>query len=394
MRKYENARWRERQLIKVMQLKDVPGLIDLKKQLVLSAHNNRNGHALLFHGPSAGLSFPLVKAYSKFLACKNPEADDSCGHCNNCIQFDQNTYPDLHYSFPFAGKDKAPKNLNCDFYMREWLTFLGVNEYFALNDWLDYAQLASKSAIINVHEVRRVNEKLNYKSYSGGKKFFIIYLPEHLNISASNKLLKTLEEPSDNSMIFLISEKPETLLKTITSRCQKVFVPPLSTPLVEQFLINQGLSDENARVSASLASGSITEALQVSKSNQNYLVYANLFKNWMRGCYTAKTREIFAFVDEFAKLGRDKQREALQFFMEVIQLSLKAGGLNEKASHPLFTQIGFKLDGFASVLHFKNSKEAFEVLSEATHDIKRNGNARLIMSDVSFKFSNLLRMKP
>jgi DNA polymerase-3 subunit delta' len=377
-----------------MQIKDIPGLADLKTQLIQSAKNNRNGHALLFHGSTAGLTFPLVKAYSKFLACKNPETDDSCGQCNNCIQFDQNTYPDLHYSFPFAGRDKSPKSLNCDYYMREWLTFIGDHDYFALNDWLDHAQLAGKSAILNVHEVRRVNEKLNYKSYSGGKKFVIIYLPEYLNIAASNKLLKTLEEPSDNSMIFLVSERPETLLQTITSRCQKVFVPPLSTEQIEDFLIHQGLTSENAKISSSLAGGSIIEALQVSKNNQNYLVYANLFKNWMRGCYTAKTREIFAFVDEFAKLGKDRQREALQFFLEIIQLSLKAGSKNEKAFHPIFTQIDFKLDGFASVLHFKNSKDAYDVLSDATFDLKRNGNVRLIMSDVSFKFSNLLRMKP
>jgi len=277
--------------------------------------------------------------------------------------------------------------------MREWLDFIKGREYFGVNDWLDYAGLTGKAALINVHEVRRINEKLNYKSYSGGNKFVIIYLPEYLNIAASNKLLKTLEEPSDNSMIFLVSEKPESLLQTITSRCQKVFVPPLQNGDIEDFLISQGVDNETSKISASLSNGSILEALQISKNNQSYIGYALLFQNWMRGCYSAKTREIFTFVDEFAKLGKDQQREALQFFMDTIELSLKAVTRKVEASHPLFNQIGFKLKGFASVLHFKNSKEAYEVLSTANSDLRRNGNVKLIMSDVSFKFSNLLRMK-
>tara|TARA_R110001592_G_scaffold219477_1_gene473660 strand:- start:42253 stop:43386 length:1134 start_codon:yes stop_codon:yes gene_type:complete len=376
-----------------MHLKDIPALAELKEQLIRSATSNRNGHALLFHGSSAALIFPLVKAYCQYLACKNPTENDSCGHCSHCIQLKQNSYPDLHYSFPFANKDKAPKGLNADYFMREWLDFIKERNFFGLNDWLDHAALTGKSALINVHEVRRINDKLNYKSYGGGKKFVIIYLPEYLNISASNKFLKTLEEPSDNSMIFLVSEKPENLLQTITSRCQKVYVPPLKNDDIEQFLISQGVDNETSKISASLANGSILEGLQISKNNQSYIGYAQLFQNWMRGCYSAKTREIFTFVDEFAKLGKDQQREALQFFMDTIELSLKAVTKQESASHPLFTQIGFKLGGFASVLHYQNSKEAYEVLSNANHDLRRNGNVKLIMSDVSFKFSNLLRMK-
>jgi len=376
-----------------MHLKDIPALPNLKEQLIRSAANNMNGHALLFHGSSAALIFPLVKAYCQYLACKNPSPSDSCGVCNNCVQISQNSYPDLHYSFPFANKDKTPKGLNADYFMREWLDFIKGREYFGVNDWLDYAGLTGKAALINVHEVRRINEKLNYKSYSGGNKFVIIYLPEYLNIAASNKLLKTLEEPSDNSMIFLVSEKPESLLQTITSRCQKVFVPPLQNGDIEDFLISQGVDNETSKISASLSNGSILEALQISKNNQSYIGYALLFQNWMRGCYSAKTREIFTFVDEFAKLGKDQQREALQFFMDTIELSLKAVTRKVEASHPLFNQIGFKLKGFASVLHFKNSKEAYEVLSTANSDLRRNGNVKLIMSDVSFKFSNLLRMK-
>jgi len=393
LRKYENARSEERQLIKDMHLKDIPALAELKEQLIKSAANNRNGHALLFHGSSAGLIFPLVKAYCQFLACKKPLENDSCGECKNCLQFEQNSYPDLHYSFPFANKDKAPKRLDADYFMREWLEFIKEKTFFALNDWLDHAGLKGKSALINVYEVRRINEKLNYKSYSGGKKFVIIYLPEYLNLPASNKFLKTLEEPSDNSMIFLVSEKTESLLQTITSRCQKVHVPPLHLKDIEDFLNAQGVDNETAKISASLAKGSILEALQISKNNQSYIAYALLFQNWMRSCYSAKTKEIFTFVDEFAKLGRDQQREALHFFMETFELSLKAKIKQEEARHPLFSQIGFKLNGFASVLHFKNSKEAYDVLSEANNDIRRNGNVKLIMSDVSFKFSNLLKMK-
>lgn len=376
-----------------MLLKDIPGLYEEKKHLLDSVRRGRNSHAQLFHGRSGTASFALALAYAQYLACENPGEDDSCGECGSCKQFEKLSYPDLHFSFPFARVAGAPTNLNCDFFLKDWLHFISERPIFELGDWLSNLEVSNKQAQINVHESSRIIQKLNLKSYAGKAKFLIIYLPEYLHPSAANKLLKTLEEPSGDSIILLISEDPEKLLQTITSRCQKLYIPrPKESELID-YLEARGLSRESAQNAASVAEGNLVHALKIAEDSERYLQYGALFQNWMRGCYSAKVQEIFAFVDEFNALDKESQKEALRFFLQTLQIALGAKVKSEKALHPIYQKLAFKLDGFASVLHLKNASMALEVLDKAIYDISRNGNVKIIISDASFKFSNLLRIK-
>ncbi len=376
-----------------MLLKDIPGLVDEKKHLLDSVHRGRNSHAQLFHGRSGTASFGLALAYAQYLACENRSEEDSCGHCSACIQFNKLSYPDLHFSFPFARVAGAPKTLNCDFFLKDWLNFISENPVFELGDWLATLDVSNKQAQINVDESARIIQKLNLKPYAGKAKFLLIYLPEHLHPSASNKLLKTLEEPSGDSIILLISEDPEKLLQTITSRCQKIYIPrPKEADLIP-YLENRGIPHESAVNAASVAEGNLVHALKIAADSERYLQYGQLFQNWMRGCYSAKVNEIFAFVDEFNTLDKESQKEALRFFLQTLQIAFGAKIKSEPAQHPIYKKLSFKLDGFASVLHSVNASMALEVLDKAIYDISRNGNVKIILSDASFKFSNLLRIK-
>lgn len=376
-----------------MLLKDVPGLSAEKGKLLDSVHRKHNSHAQLFYGLSGTASLALALGYAQYLACKNPSESDSCGECNHCKQFQKLTYPDLHFSFPFARVAGAPRDLNCEYFQKDWFEFLGKQKVFHLNDWLNQLDIANKQAQINVDEAARIISKLNLKSYSGGPKFVILYLPEYLHPSAANKLLKTLEEPSPQSIIILVSENPEKLLKTITSRCQKLYIPQATTKEIEAYLIQQGISQQNALTAAAVADGDLVQAIKIAQDSQRYLHFGQLFQNWMRGCYSAKVKEIFTFVDEFASLDRESQKEALSFFIQTLELAFSKPRKGEQLVHPIYQNLSFKLDGFASVLHTINSKMALDVLETAIHDLSRNGNAKVILSDASFKFSNLLRVK-
>lgn len=376
-----------------MLFKDVPGLQEEKKKLLDSVRRAHNSHAQLFYGLSGTASFSLALAYAQYLACKNPGDEDSCGVCNHCKQFQKLSYPDLHFSFPFARVAGAPRDLNCEYFQKDWLEFIDKRLVFGLNDWLNQLDVANKQAQINVDEATRLIQKLNLKSYSGGPKFIILYLPEYLHPSAANKLLKTLEEPSDNSIILLISENTERLLQTITSRCQKLYISRPSELEVSAYLQSIGINEEAARTASSVAQGQLDLALKIAQDSDRYLSFGRLFQNWMRGCYSAKVKEIFAFVDEFAALDKESQKEALRFFLQTLELAFSKPRMNGSLQHPIYQNLSFKLDGFASVLHTLNSKTAYDVLEQAIHDLSRNGNAKIILSDASFKFSNLLRVK-
>ena len=144
-----------------MLLKEVPGLEAEKTKLLDSVKRAHNSHAQLFYGLSGTAAFPLALAYAQYLACKNPGENDSCGECNHCKQFDKLSYPDLHFSFPFARVAGAPRELNCEYFQKEWLEFIAKRSIFHLNDWLTQLDVANKQAQINVDEAARIIQKLS-----------------------------------------------------------------------------------------------------------------------------------------------------------------------------------------------------------------------------------------
>ena len=80
-------------------------------------------------------------------------------------------------------------------------------------------------------QIREVQNFLSYKSYNGGFKIVIIDEAEKMNSEAQNCFLKTLEEPKGQTILFLISSKPDVLLPTIFSRCQTMkFFKPKDLP--------------------------------------------------------------------------------------------------------------------------------------------------------------------
>lgn len=376
-----------------MLFSEIPGLAREKNQLLQAFHAGKVPHAQLFIQKPGGPALALALAYGQYLNCSAPQASDSCGRCQSCIQFARLSYPDLHFSFPYAKTKEAPSKADADFYMRRWHEQILASPYFNLNDWLMKLGVENKQAIIPVHESLRIIQKLNLKSYTGGWKLMLIWLPEHLHPSAANKLLKTLEEPSPRTLIILISDNAERLLRTITSRCQQLIVSAFREAEIEEFLLSAGYSSEKSHLAAHLSGGQLHEAQSLAEESERFLAYAESFKTWMRACYAAKTSEIFPWVEAFSAWDRERQKEGLGFFLQAIQRSLAINFRNEDAQHPLFDRVSFDLSRFAPFIHQANAQAVASNLEEAIHDISRNGNPRIILSDISFKFSNLLRVK-
>lgn len=77
---------------------------------------------------------------------------------------------------------------------------------------------------LGIAEVRIIQQKLLLKPFKSVKKVFVIYQANLLTTDAQNAMLKTLEEPPLNTIIFLTAENSETLLPTILSRCSKIIL--------------------------------------------------------------------------------------------------------------------------------------------------------------------------
>jgi len=91
----------------------------------------------------------------------------------------------------------------------------------------DLKLITPEDKIIKIEQIRNAIEFVSKKSHQNKYKVIIIKPAHAMNIAASNALLKTLEEPSEDTIIILITDQPSLLLPTIRSRCQRIdFYPP------------------------------------------------------------------------------------------------------------------------------------------------------------------------
>ena len=119
---------------------------------------------------------------------------------------------------------------------------------------------------IKVAEVRAVGPFLRLTPAEGGWRVVVVDRADHLNVHAANALLKVLEEPSNNVLIFLVSDAPSRMLSTIRSRCRKIVLRPIDEGRVADFLrrYRPELEAEEAAALGRLAEGSPGRALRLA----------------------------------------------------------------------------------------------------------------------------------
>ena len=377
-----------------MQFRNIDGHEDLKSTLLQSVQRGRVSHAQLFHGPEGNGALLLAIAYAQYLACSNPSEIDSCGICPSCKQFNSFNYPDLHFVYPVAKTSKSsdkPRSLD---FIQEWTQLVKEERYFSLFRWLEFVGIENKQAQISVYESTEVLNQLNLKSYSGGYKFMIIWMPERMNNSAANKLLKIIEEPPAKTLFLLVSENPDSLLQTITSRCQKTLIPKFRNASVENYLIeNEGVNPQNAHVAAKLADGNMARAIDLAKRAEAYKGYAVHFSTWVRSCFKADTHQIYSWVEDVSRLEREKLKDFLHFCSSTLRESFDLNFIPAEQPNRVFHEIKFELEKFAPFVNLKNGRQLLELMDQASYDIGRNGNPKIILTDTSLKMARYLRLK-
>jgi len=116
---------------------------------------------------------------------------------------------------------------------------------------------------IRIDQVRDAIERAAYKPFEGRRRVVIINDAEALNIEAQNALLKTLEEPPTASSFILVTSRPDMLLPTVLSRCQRLRFGRLSPGDVAAVLIrDHAYAETDAHAAASLSDGSVGRALE------------------------------------------------------------------------------------------------------------------------------------
>jgi DNA polymerase-3 subunit delta' len=376
-----------------MLFNQIIGQDHIKKHLQKSAENGRIPHAQLFIGKEGCGTLPMAIAYAQFLLCNFSEDTDACHIKCNKLQ-----HPDLHFAFPVTTNDSIKKHAVSNLFLEDWRDFIATQPYGSLFNWLQHIGVENKQGLIGVDESEAVVKKLKLKSYEGGFKVMIIWMAEKMNIAAANKLLKLIEEPPNKTVFLLITENEEQIINTIKSRCQALHFPSLSEQdIADSLVVNHKIAHNEAAKIAHQAEGNFNKALHLLQNDSSDLIFEEWFIAWIRTAFRAKgnaavVQELISWSDTIAKTGRETQKRFLDYCLQFFRQALLA---NYKSDHLVFmeTKSGFNLSKFAPFVHSGNILDIEKELNDAMYHIERNGNAKIILLDLSMKLTRFLHKK-
>ena len=320
-------------------------------------------HAQLFYGPTGSDKLKIALAYIQFIFCLNKKEDDSCGQCSNCKKNELLIHPDVHFIFPVTTQKNITKPISLD-YINEWKKEVLKFEKLDINSWTNLISKGKKNLVIYVNEIYDLEKKINLKSYQGYYKVFLIWEADKLNLEASNKMLKSLEEPPDKTIFILISNDSNKFIPTIQSR------------LIPLKFFNEE---------------SDSSKIFIEKSDK----FLDFFVQWVRICFQINQKkrieDLILKVDEFAEMNRTEQKEFLIFSIDCFRKSFLYGYGVSKYLDVNISHENFSVKNFSPFVHKDNIFKIVQEMNDVIYNVSRNANTKLLFLDLSFNISKLIR---
>ncbi len=381
-----------------MFLNDILGLSHIKKHLAISADAGRISHAQLFIGPEGCGTLPMAIAYAQYILCANTNGENESVNESCNIKCNSLSHPDMHFTFPVANNNTIKSHAVSNHFMEEWRQFIKEQPYGNLFDWYRTIGIEKKQGQIGVDEALEVVKKLTLKSYEGGYKVMLIWMADKMNVAAANKLLKLIEEPPEKTVFILIAQDEEQIIQTIRSRCQILHFPPLAENAITNALITKGISTDEATRIAHEANGNYNKALDLIDNSSEDLVFEKWFIKWVRSAFKAKgnktaIHDLIKWGDEIAKTGRETQKKFLHYCIAIMRQAMLINFNVKDLAYMRIHSDGFQLEKFAPFIHENNITIITKELESAIYHIERNGNSKIILTDLSIKLTRLLHKK-
>lgn len=375
-----------------MQFKDIPGQGVLVQKLVKNIASGKIPHAQMFSGEEGSSAIALAIAYAQMTLCANP-AEDSCGTCPACKQVESLQHPDMHFVFPVAKTKESSDKPTSDEFLNAWRSQITENPYPLYIEWLSRIGIDNKQAQIPVYQANKIAEKLQLKSYSGGKKILILWMPEKLNTAAANKLLKLIEEPEGDTLILFVTHHLDHVLGTIRSRCQNTRIPSLNTDHISAFIQQKGYDERISKLIGIQSGGLPGQALRIMQQPEKLEEDVNRFTQWVRVSFQRKVEGMIHWSEETAGLGRERLKSFLHFSLSGFEHALTFHYQAHQMNPFEISGNDFKFDKFAPFVNSANIINIQQHINTAIYEIERNLNAKVVLLDLSFQIARELNVK-
>ncbi|MEQ9468974.1 MAG: DNA polymerase III subunit [Ekhidna sp.] len=369
-----------------MQFSEIPGLFELKKQLISAHKRGKVAHAQLFSGRPGTAVLPMALAYASYLMCENKNDEDSCGTCPNCARIRKLIHPDIHLHFPkiSAAENKYEKVLAEA--IPRFREFVAESPFGDLEAWVRKYGQENKNLLISREDSRQMLKNVSMRSVEGGYKVLLIWMPELMNPSSANAILKILEEPPEKTLYLLVSYNYDSLLATITSRTQLVNVPPNSFEEIRNYLIEKGVDQSKAEHAAKLSEGKVGLAQYIASEGESQ-AYED-FQQWMLECWKKDLTGLVRRSEDFSKSGKAMQKGSLNFAIELIRNAVvHASGQTPPTQSAAETSFVGK---FSEKLGFEKLEKTYALINEALIHLERNSNPRITHLNLSLDIIRVL----
>jgi DNA polymerase III delta' subunit len=287
--------------------KNLMGQERAKEALGSAFRRGSLGHAYLFCGDAGVGKFQAAVELSMAILCeKGP--DVPCYSCDSCVKIERNAHQDFHVIAPVT-LEKEHKSSDGKLNQDGW-RYLSQSMREKINR--PYAEGRFQgTASVPVEWVKEINHAIMRGAVSAGKNITIIDDIDALNKESANAMLKTLEEPPANTLLVLITFRPQSVLPTIISRCQLLRFGAVSEAIIKDALVNRfeiALSPA-ATEAVRLCMGSPGRALWLCENSGNEELHGS--DRLLALCVANDWHGIGAFVDERAVRGSSEENEKL-----------------------------------------------------------------------------------
>jgi len=369
---------------------DIVGHKDIKKYLINLSNEKKIIPSLMFLGEEGSGNLALAVAFAQYLNCLDKKNGESCGVCTNCRKISKLIHPDLHFVFPVNSGKKSLKDPVSDDYINEWRQYFLPNPYVTENGWYDFIGIENKQGFISATESRNIIRKLNFKAFEAEYKIMIIWLPERMNITAANILLKIIEEPPEKTLFFLVANSTDNILPTIISRQQILHLKKIDDVSLSEALISKhNIPGSEIPSLLKIANGNYGKLLELLNCNDDDNVLLERFKKLTRSAYQNNIQAIFELVEEFADLGRERQKRFLSYCLHMIRENVIMNFNKEDIVYLKKAEYEFSQNFHPFVI--KNNEKIYKLFNDAFNDTEANGNPRIIMFDLCLKLHDLLK---
>ena len=270
----------------------LPWQLPLVEQLVSLQQQQRLPHALMIElqtqVDSRSFGWYLVSA----LLCGAEPAAKPCLSCPACQLMLANNYPDFTFT-TLVENDKTHK-LNKD---------------------------------IRIDQIRQLIHQLSLTDSRQAGKFALIYPAEKMNQSSANSLLKTLEEPSSNATLILLTHNPGRLPVTIRSRCQRWSLNNPEPAVAQAWLLEQGMQQQHIDAYLELAHADAQLALELMQQDfaPQHLAFRQLLDDFLQNRIAATAVVQGTGINEPGKLRLLVKTELVRLIYQQLQQQLSNG---------------------------------------------------------------------